>query len=79
LTEKRIAFITTETERKDRDFVLRMEETKLKEWEMLRENIKKLRKELEVTVNDDEKIELNNDIEGLLNRKMECAKILGMN
>jgi hypothetical protein len=38
--------MTTETIRKDRDFNLRMEETKLKEWEILRSNIKKLRKEL---------------------------------
>jgi hypothetical protein len=78
LTEKRIAFITTETKHKDCDFILCIEETKLKEWEMLCENIKKLRKELKVAGNEEEKVELNNDIEGLLNCKNNWAKILGL-
>jgi hypothetical protein len=51
-----------------------MEETKLKEWEILRANIKKLRKELQETDDADDKQELLTDIENLLQRKKIVQK-----
>jgi hypothetical protein len=42
LAETKISFMNNETIRKDSLFKLQLEETKLKEWTMIRENIKKL-------------------------------------
>ena len=86
--------MTTETDRKGRDYVLRLEESKLRldesklrleesklqEWHILRDSIKKLRHELVQCDSTDltEKHELEFDIECLVVRKAVCAKILGM-
>jgi hypothetical protein len=86
LAKCKISFLSTERVRKQRAFdlrceeaKLRKEESKLQEWSTLRDNIKKLRNELNnENISETEKEELKNDIEGLLLRKNLCAKYLGM-
>jgi hypothetical protein len=46
LAEKKIKLLSSETERKERDFQLKVESTKLQEWESLRKSIKKTRIEI---------------------------------
>jgi Tfp pilus assembly protein PilN len=66
-------------ERKKQIFTLCYEEKKLKEWTSLRDNIKLLRSELATTsASLEEKMELEKDIQCLLTRKNNCAKLLGM-
>jgi hypothetical protein len=81
LAECKITFMSNETQRKERVYQLQLEETKLNEWLMLRENIKKLRAKLasnKDTLSQEEIEELQNDIDGLLNRKKACSKLSGM-
>jgi hypothetical protein len=81
LMNKKIEFMLYEAGRKERVFNLRLEESKLAEWQSLRDNIKQLRKELFSTtsiITIEEHQELKNDIKCLLVRKNKCAKLLGM-
>jgi hypothetical protein len=74
--------MSNETIRKDRVYQLQLEGKKLNVWSMLRENIKKLRAELLIDkttgMSFEEINELEFNIEGLLQRKKACSKLLGM-
>jgi hypothetical protein len=78
LMNKKIEFMSYETGRKERVFNLRLEESKLAEWQTLRDNITQLRKELNGSSSNEEQQEIQKDIECLLARKSKCAKLLGM-
>jgi hypothetical protein len=86
LAEVKMNFLTSEVQRKKKTLELRVEESQLRKEESrlteffsLRDNIKNLRMELiSNTITNEEKEELMKDIDGLLLRKQQCAKFLGM-